>query len=226
MKKIITSDMLKIIGIVSMLSDHCAVVFTDCGLPEWIYWTMRGAGRLAFPIFAYFIAQGYIYTHSVAKYVARLFITALISEIPYNMAVFGRVWYFGRNNILFTFALALFVLWISDRLFKKGRGYIPVMAVIAIWAMALSYILGLDYSWRCILLVAIFYYATEYPPVMYTSAAIVMISGGSAAGLVTPLSLIPIHMHDGQKGRLPRIFIQLFYPVHLLVLGIVRMLLI
>lgn len=223
MKKIVNSDVLKIIGMATMLIDHCAIVFFSLGLPEWAYWIMRGIGRLSFPIFAYFIVQGFIYTRSVAKYEARLLGTGLISEIPYNIAIFGKLWYFKYNNILFTFALALFVLWASKKLYEKNTGYIPFAVIITLWAMAVSYVLGLDYSWKCILLILIFYYARSHQAIMYTASGIVMAAGGSVIGIAAPLSLIPIHMHNGDKGRMPRCVPYIFYPAHLLVLGLIRM---
>ena len=222
MKKYFTADMLKIIGMSSILCDHCAIVFAGYGLPVWAYWTMRCVGRLAFPIFTYFIVQGFIYTHSVGKYGLRILLAAVLSEIPYNMAIFGKVWYFGHNNVLFTFAMALFVLWLAQKIYKKNTHYVPFVVIPVLWAMAVSYVLGLDYSWRCILLAVIFYYLRSYRSIMYTAGGIVMIISGSVAGLATPLALIPIHLHDGEKGRIPRFITYAFYPAHLLLLSIIR----
>lgn len=89
MSKRITTDILKITAMVSMLTDHVAVAFAGFGMPAGIYWTMRCIGRLAFPIYVYFLVQGYIYTHSVGKYAIKLGLLAVISEIPYDMTVYG-----------------------------------------------------------------------------------------------------------------------------------------
>lgn len=223
MNKKITTDMLKIIAMAAMLIDHIAVAFAGYGIPQGAYWAMRCVGRLAFPIYVYFLVQGYIYTHSVGRYALRLLATAVISEIPYDMAVFGCFFNFRHNNVLFTLALALVTLWASDSLYRKDRRFIPLMAVIAIWSMALSYIVGLDYSYRCILLALIFYYARNYTTVMYTAVGIVSAISGSAASLTAPLALILIYFHDGEKGKIPKAVMWGFYPVHLLVIGLIRM---
>lgn len=223
MNKRITTDMLKITAMVSMFVDHAAVAFVGLGMPAGIYWTMRCIGRLAFPIYVYFLVQGYIYTHSVGKYAMKLGILAVISEIPYDMAVYGCFFYFRHNNVLFTLALALLLLWVTDSLYKKNRRLIPVAAVIVIWTAALSYILGLDYSYRCILLALAFYYARQYEVIMYTAAAIISAISGSLASLVTPLALVPIYFHDGKKGHIPKAVMWSFYPAHLLIIGLIRM---
>ena len=121
MNKRITTDILKITAMVSMLTDHVAVAFAGFGMPAGIYWTMRCIGRLAFPIYVYFLVQGYIYTHSVGKYAIRLGLLAVISEIPYDMTVYGCFFDFRHNNVLFTLVLALLVLWATDSLYKKNR---------------------------------------------------------------------------------------------------------
>ena len=223
MNKRITTDILKITAMVSMLTDHVAVAFAGFGMPAGIYWMMRCIGRLAFPIYVYFLVQGYIYTHSVGKYAIKLGLLAVISEIPYDMTVYGCFFDFRHNNVLFTLVLALLVLWATDSLYKKNRWLVPVAAVIVIWTAALSHILGLDYSYRCILLALIFYYARQYEVIMYTAAAIISAISGSLASLVTPLALVPVYFHDGKKGHIPKADMWSFYPAHLLIIGMIRM---
>lgn len=223
MSKRITTDILKITAMVSMLTDHVAVAFAGFGMPAGIYWTMRCIGRLAFPIYVYFLVQGYIYTHSVGKYAIKLGLLAVISEISYDMTVYGCFFDFRHNNVLFTLVLALLVLWATDSLYKKNRWLVPVAAVIVIWTAALSHILGLDYSYRCILLALIFYYARQYEVIMYTAAAIISAISGSLASLVAPLALVPVYFHDGKKGHIPKAVMWSFYPAHLLIIGMIRM---
>ena len=107
MNKRITTDILKITAMVSMLTDHVAVAFAGFGMPAGIYWMMRCIGRLAFPIYVYFLVQGYIYTHSVGKYAIKLGLLAVISEIPYDMTVYGCFFDFRHNNVLFTLVLSI-----------------------------------------------------------------------------------------------------------------------
>ena len=81
---------LKVIAMVTMLIDHAAIVFL---IPGETYINLRIIGRIAFPIFCFLLAEGAIYTHSLKKYTARLAVFALLSEIPFNVAIYGSIWY-------------------------------------------------------------------------------------------------------------------------------------
>lgn len=92
-----TTFALKMIAFASMLIDHTAaclfdvarvIAITETTKP--VYLALRGIGRLAFPIFCFLIVQGVMYTHSKPRYAARLGIFALISEVPFNVALQGK----------------------------------------------------------------------------------------------------------------------------------------
>ena len=96
---------LKIIAIVSMLVDHIGLVF----FPEVMMF--RIIGRISFPIFAYVLAEGIYYTKDITKYMLRLGIFALLSEIPYDLAVMGSVLEFSHQNVFFTLFFAVLMFW-------------------------------------------------------------------------------------------------------------------
>ena len=97
MQKRLNSLTLKFLAMALMLCDHLwATVIPGNG---WL----TAVGRLAFPIFAFQIAQGFVHTRSVKKYLGRLFLWALISEIPFNLMYGGAVFYPFHQNVLFTF---------------------------------------------------------------------------------------------------------------------------
>lgn len=101
------SDSLKLVAMVTMLIDHVGVIF----FPE-VSW-LRTIGRLAFPIFAYFIAQGFRYTSSRPKYFLRLLLFSLISQVPYvwlNHEVKVDLWQVNQIPLLLYAALVLVVL--------------------------------------------------------------------------------------------------------------------
>ena len=82
--RIFSSNALKIIACVSMLIDHIGIVFVDNNL------FMRAVGRLAFPIFAFLLVQGLLHTSDVRRYLLRLSIFAVVSEIPFDLAMQDR----------------------------------------------------------------------------------------------------------------------------------------
>ena len=101
----ISADVLKILAMVIMLTDHIGAFLLDRVDP--LYIPLRSIGRLAFPIFCFLMAEGAFHTRSMPKYLARLALFAFLSSPPYNL-VHGSPWYSTENvNIFFTLFLGL-----------------------------------------------------------------------------------------------------------------------
>ena len=116
----LSASYLKIVAMVLMCVDHLALltlsslagIWLAGGLPGeevWMaaYFAMRGAGRLAFPLFAFFIAEGFRHTRSAGRYAARLAVFALLAEVPFDLAIAGRPFAPEGQNVLFTLLLGL-----------------------------------------------------------------------------------------------------------------------
>lgn len=152
---------LKLIAIVSMVIDHTAHVFQSeiAEVSPWLYIAMRAVGRLAFPLFAFGVAEGAIRTRSGKKYLGRMLLFAVVSQIPFSLMVgltrpdftfslFGRAFGFSSKlSVMVTLFLGL-VLCLS---YKEKRPF-P-----ALGALAASYFLagrpGMDYGFWGVLLV-------------------------------------------------------------------------
>ena len=114
----ISGSTLKLIAIFTMLIDHIAATvilqMINNGIGGQtlidIYWVMRSIGRMAFPVFCFLLVEGFKYTHSREKYAARMFIFALISEIPFDLAINNTVLEFKSNNVFFTLLLGLLAI--------------------------------------------------------------------------------------------------------------------
>lgn len=120
----ISGSTLKLLAILSMFIDHAGatVIRTICNQPAiladaslrslWnqIYSVSRSIGRIAFPIFCFLIVEGFLHTRNVRKYALRLFLFALISEIPFDLALKGNWYYPQKQNVYFTLLIGLLVL--------------------------------------------------------------------------------------------------------------------
>ena len=139
---------LKLLAMALMLCDHMWATVVPGG--QW----MTNLGRLAFPIFAFQIAEGYARTHNFKRYLGRMFLFALISELPFNLMTGGGLLFPFHQNVMFTFCLALLMLRLAD----LGRARGPVWHGLSIVvACGLGWLLGtlamVDYSGAGVLMV-------------------------------------------------------------------------
>ena len=183
-----------------------------------VYEMMRYIGRMAFPIYCFLLVEGFLHTRNVAKYAGRLAVFALISEIPFDLALTGEVLEFGHQNVFFTLFLGLLMLYLMTKAPDEVRGLLCVFAILFI-----SRYLRIDYSYRGLLMIFWYYqYRNNNPMKLFGIAFInVFIMGG--AQIFALLALIPILLHNGEQGPKCKGFFYGFYPVHLLAIYLVKM---
>ena len=99
---------LKLIACLCMLIDHLGASCFSSVI------VLRIIGRLAFPIYCFLLVEGAVHTHDMKKYILRMGIFALISEIPFDLALFHRVIYPGHQNVFFTLGLGLLAIWFIE----------------------------------------------------------------------------------------------------------------
>ena len=116
---------LKLLAMAAMLVDHMGYLLFPT-----VMW-MRYVGRLAFPIFAFQIAEGWYRTHDREKYTLRLLICAVVSEVPFDLAFSGTPVDAGYQNVLWTFFIAAAALWAADALQERLRLPLPLAALPA-----------------------------------------------------------------------------------------------
>lgn len=231
---------LKMIAMVCMLLDHMWATVIGGN-----YW-MTCVGRIAFPIFAFQVAQGYARTKNFKRYLLRMFLFALISELPFNLMSEG--WWIGpfHQNVMFTFCLALLLLRVIDRALAKHWA-LGLIAVVA--GAAVGYVVGtltfVDYGGCGILMVLVFWlfrdvrfgWLIQLAAMLYINFEML---GGMYLGLslfgqtvmfpdqgFAVLAMLPIGLYNGKKGVQSRAFqyaVYAFYPLHMLVLGLIVML--
>ena len=212
MKFGINTFTLKMIAIVAMLIDHVGAVL----FPQ--YRILRYIGRIAFPIFAYTLVEGFIHTRDIKKYMMRMGILAVISEIPFDLALTGKALEFGHQNVFFTLLLGLLMLYLMTKAPDEVRGLLCVFVILFI-----SRYLRIDYSYRGLLMIFWYYqYRNNNAMKLFGIAFInIFIMGGSQ--IFALLALIPILLHNGERGPKCKGFFYGFYPVHLLVIYFINM---
>lgn len=224
----ISGSTLKIIAIITMLIDHTAAVIVLFGPwmsnPELaksaknIYYIMRYIGRIAFPIFCFLLVEGFIHTSNIKNYAKRLFIFSLISEIPFDLAIYKRVG-FEHQNVFFTLFIGLMVIWGIKYIGEKYEGsskrklYEILTVLIGVF---IAEILKTDYSGFGVFFIVIMYY-------FHNNIMLRNIIGAIAISweLTAPIAFIPITFYNGKRGLSLKYVFYLFYPVHLFVLYLI-----
>ncbi len=237
-KGILNSDMLRIVAVILMLSDHIWATFMSFG--DW----MTYIGRMAFPIFAFQIAEGYTHTRNFRKYVLRLFIFALISEIPFNLFYSSRFFNPYHQNVLFTFLLGLAAIRILDSLFKDFTLKRALTSAGLLLLVIVASVIGFaDYGFLGMLTVVMFYISKRLPLTpLFQLIGMVAINVFFYEGQFIPIeifgkvlelpiqsfavfALIPIWLYNGRKGSSSKIMqygFYAFYPLHMLILYLIR----
>jgi len=216
------SNLIKLLAVVLMVVDHVGVVF----FPQLFF--LRIIGRLAFFLFAYQLAVGYIHTKDLKKYFLRLLGIGLISQIPYH---FANPW---EPNIFFTLCLGLLAIFSFDRL--KVYLSTPLIGLICIVAEYFRF----DYGALGILVILLSYLFIEnFIVLLAGQLAIWMVyitlSASNFAGLefnsltvylpVGFLSYLLIRLLPDIKFNMNKYVYYFFYPAHLVLIGIIWLLL-
>ena len=227
--RLFSGAQLKYIAFLSMLIDHVnkALMYpllTENGFLRYVSDVFDILGRVAFPLFMFFLVEGFFKTGNRVKYLLNLIIFGIISEIPFDLFQSAVLFQPNSNNVMFTLALALVMIWVIDEL-KVPNSYIippvlwfPVSIIIVITVCLLSMIWGLDYEYHGILIAYFFYIFRNNP--------ILSIIGGYLSIFKTPWALLGFGLtltYNGKRGKQNKILNYLFYPVHLLILGLLRL---
>ena len=235
--KFINSNLLKILAIIFMLLDHLWATIIPGN--QW----MTNVGRLAFPIFAFLIVEGFTHTSDLNKYIKRLFIFALISEIPFNLIYTGS-WIFPfHQNVMFTLLLGLLCISEMDKIKNNKEIKSRIKSIFKLVLYLLISIIGfVDYGITGVLTIIVFYifkdfkYAWLGQLISLIFLYIVFFKGRSIVinifdfeyflplQSIGILSLIPIWLYNGKKGKknkLIQYIFYCFYPVHMLAIYLI-----
>lgn len=197
-----------------------AVLATDAGL-KWFAadQVLRTVGRIAFPIFCFLLVEGFLHTKDWKKYAARLLAFALISEVPFDMAVFGAWFNPEYQNVFFTLFVGLLVLE-GYRRFESSQ--IKQILVMLAGCVA-AFLLRCDYNVFGIVLIVILYLFRNNRKYRTLAGGLMAALESSSCFCAAALAFIPIHLYNGTRGKLRlKYLFYWFYPVHLLILYAIR----
>ena len=229
---------LKTIACITMLVDHIGASCIEAGLllPElergevsggaWdqlslfqLDRVLRFTGRLAFPIFCFLLVEGFVHTRDVKKYVRRLFLFALISEVPFDLAFFRTPFDPSAQNVYWTLALGVLAMAGLKR-FEKENGLPGWQGLV--WAggcAALALAANTDYNAIGVIIICALYLTRADRKRQCLVGALLFLFE-----LTAPLAFVLVWFYNGQRGAcspLQKKAFYWFYPVHLSVLAAV-----
>ena len=243
-RKGLDANALKLIAIAAKTVDHVAWLLFPGYSTAPIAVFMHIIGRLTCPVMCYFIAEGYHYTHSVRRYAARLFGFAFLSHFAYVFAsgdyvdarsfipfYYGSV--FNQTGVMWSLAWGLVLLCISDA--KRLRTWVKVLLVLAVCLVAFPA------DWSCIASLCVLsiganrgnprkqiawslFYVALYALVY----ALVLNPLYGLLQLCVVLAIPLLGLYNGRRGANPRLnrvmkwMFYAYYPLHLLIIGILR----
>ena len=180
---------------------------------------LRFTGRLAFPLFCFLLVEGFVHTHDVKRYVQRLLLFGLVSEVPFDLAFFRTPFAPQHQNVYWTLALGVLAMAGLKR-FEKENGLPGWQGLV--WAggcAVLALVARTDYHAIGVLIICALYMARADRKRQCLAGAVLFLFE-----LTAPLAFVLVLFYNGQRGACSPLLKKAFYwfyPVHLLVLAMI-----
>lgn len=260
-QKSLSSSALKNIAYITMIIDHLGALI----IPDILYlnglndedhpliFLCRFIGRISMPLFVFMITEGMVHTRNVGKYILRLLILAVISEVPFDLARILGPWDPTYQNVMFSLLFAVCLLWVCDRIKEKIRNNkvrILLTVLITLATTTAGALLCTDYGPAIPIIALCFYYFRNRKEIMFPLAFVLILGTGFLNDII--MFLYPVYMpeqltsnaiiylfeftspavlalpiiacYNGRKGKqLPKIVYYMIYPGHLLLFYLAAM---
>lgn len=223
----VSSFMLRLLALLCMAVDHAGLaLFPNIG-------AFRCVGRVAFPIYCFLLTQGFLHTRDLRAYARRLTLFAILSEIPFDLLIFGRIVCGVEQNALFSLLLGLLALYGAHTLKHQP---LPI-TVYAFILCLIAMITRVSFGWLSIALCLCFYYFRDSKPRMALCAGLILslytlslrLSGVALSWVLVSLcalfSLPVILLYNKKRGPRAPLLTFLFYsayPLHIAALVLIR----
>ncbi len=233
-QKSLNGNQLKIIAMIAMTADHLTSVLFPNYPTDWWILVLHVIGRLAAPIFWFFVAEGYHYTHNWKKYAGRLLVFAIIGHFSYNFA-FGipfipfQTSVFNQTSVIWALFWGLIALVVNDSVrLRQWQKSLLILGITAITFCA---------DWSSIAVLAILQMGinrgnfkkqmTKMMILVSIYAAVYVIFINPVYGIIqlfVALTIPLLKMYNGERGRWNGMkwFFYAYYPLHLVVCGLIR----
>lgn len=234
MKKPLTSTLLKLIACLTMLADHVGYAFLPSD--SLLYAILRVIGRMAFPLYCFLLVEGVYHTKDSKKYLLRLVVLALLSEPVFDLLCFRKWVYLSKWSVMVTLLLGAAMCMLMKKLPKY---WMKPLVVIPFYFLT-KYIYC-DYGTNGILMIALFMLTHDLPlrplwQVPLFGLLCIRMGGWTVKLLWRPfpsqwfavLALVPILLYGGKKGSQNKALswvMNLFYPVHMAIIVIIKLIL-
>lgn len=210
----LSGSALKWLGIITMTIDHIGVGLLNNS--HQLYMMSRLIGRLAFPIFVFLIIQGYQHTSNLRMYLTRLFIFALMSEVPFDLMESKQLFNVNHQNIFFTLLIGVAGLAVLEYFIMKEQ-ILPQVGAIVLSVFAAE-LLNTDYGWYGVL----FILGVGILRDQKIGQTLFGVAMGSAQMFIASVAFLPIWFYNGKRGRQNKWFFYFYYPAHLLIIYLIR----
>lgn len=211
---------LKMIAFASMVVDHVGYVF----FPEMGF--MRIIGRLAFPIFAFLVAEGVYRTKDLKKYLLRMLGAAIVTEVIFDLAFYGQWFHIGHQNVMFTFSLVIAGYMLMEKLSHNQK---DLKWLVAFGVAFLGSMLRVDHGMFGIMIVMVFILMRDQKYYKFLLAALIMVSYtllGSQYYAFSALAIPLLYLYDNRQGIRAKYLFYVLYPGHLLVIFLIQVFLV
>lgn len=247
-KRGITGSTLKLIAIIAMFIDHIGAIILERmlmqrGLRESLAsyeasvafmeangglymadMVLRLIGRLGFPIFCFLLIEGLMHTRDIKKYAVRLFLFALISEIPFDLGFAGTFVYWGHQNVFLTLFIGLLVM-IGFKFIENKREWNKLLQLILYFAIlfagtTIAELMRTDYGAMGIITIVVMYLFRN-KRILSAGLGCTVLTAMSLTEITAFFTLLPIHFYNGKRGWNIKWLFYAFYPVHILLIYLI-----
>lgn len=230
MKSGLSNSTLKIIALFTMLADHIGAIFvfnntlTIKNLPiivASIGILLRVVGRIAFTLYSFLLVEGYLHTHNKIKYFIRLLVLAIIAECPFDLFFNNQYIDMSHQNTVFTLVIGFIAITLIEKFSTlKNNKYLLQISCVGFLAV-LAELLSFDYGFFGVIFICCLYFFKDNNRLRFTISSIPLLFCGLGQ-IIGAFGFIFISKYNNSKGSNSKYLFYVFYPLHLIILYIIK----